>query len=137
MLVPRIVNAADVTRIVIERSDNSQPEHRRIQPRVVGGTLAAVHHSRHCQRDIQHVLYIVVFGIAGVVAVAVPAVEARRIPKSGLQYCTRLLFIQGRVHAINFSGHLFVIGGVYFVANIKFAAAMIWHTVMRTHPAAG
>jgi hypothetical protein len=70
---------ANVAAIVIQRGDDAESKQPFGNGVGAGGPHATVHKPRHAQRYIQHVLDIVVVGVALVVAGVSPPVEGAQI----------------------------------------------------------
>ena len=127
VFVARIAHMPEITDIMVERGNHTQLKHALIQPRVIGRALAAIHQACHGQRDIQHMLNIVIIRVAGVIVGVLAAIQSDDIAKRPHYNRIGIPLVQRFVDAANRVRHLNMIGGIDLVSHVKLIAAIGGH----------
>ena len=127
VLVAGVLLVPQVAYVVVERRNDAQPEHMLIELGVIGGAFAAIHQASHRQRHIQHVLNVVVIGVASVKFGVFATIQARQAVKRLPHRGVRVFLEKVPVNTEHFPGNLYGIGGVDPVGYIVLVAAVCCH----------
>src|SRR6185295_16761889 len=90
VLMPRIVEFAQIADIVKQRKDNAEAEKPRPEfAAAILGALVTVHQSRHRQRDVKRMLQVVVARVASVISGVITSLQPRQVPETTVENVDR------------------------------------------------
>ena len=95
--------------------------------RAIAAALVAVHEARHGERDVEHVLDVVVLGIAGLVVRMLAGIEPAQVFERALdglrgRHARGRPVVEGVIHAQHLPGHVPLVGRANRVGDVVVAA---------------
>ena len=126
LAMPGVLELADVAAIVEQRADHAQLEMALVDVRPVAArALVAVEQARHGERHVEHVLDVVVFGVAARVAGIFAAVHAHEVVEGVGERGRLVTRVERAENARDFELHADRIGGVDPVGDVELASTKI------------